>query len=228
MNKMGLRDRALDLNWRPALALLSIPSFALYFAGVVGGSMMRSTILPRANMGWLQQVGGIVAVAAGVALLRSRRVLLALFMPERPWLVRSVLVGLSITAMGTLASALTGDPPERHGLEYFAYQATMPGIGEELGFRGLVLGLLLASLGRRSSSTGRLAALIVISAVPFAALHILERDGFALVVLFAFTLYAGIALGWLRLTTGSLLAAILAHNIANVASGLLDNVWLAL
>lgn len=228
MNVAGWRDRVLGLGWRPSAAFLAVPLFALYFGGVVGGSIVQGTILPHAAMGWLQQVGGSLAVLIGVALLHDRQTVLALFRPCEPWLIRSILIGLSITAVGAAASALIGDRPERHGLEYFAYQATMPGIGEELGFRGLVLGVLLASLGQWANSALRITVLLVIAAIPFASLHILERSGFALAALFAFTLYAGIALGWLRLTTGSLFAAMLAHNVANVASGLLDNLWVAL
>ena len=162
----------------------------------------------------------------GVVLLKDRRILLALFAAERPWLWRSVLTGVSITLAGQVTSFLIGDRPTMHGLEYFAYQATMPGISEELGFRGLVLGLLTASFLNRTSSIAKIAGCLVVAAVPFASLHILEQSGFALIVLFVFTLYAGVALGWLRLTTGSLFAAMLAHNVANVVSGLTDNLCL--
>ena len=225
-NVTNMRDRAMDLRWRRVAALLAIPLFAFYFGGVVGGSILQGMALPSAQMGWGQQIGGIVAVAIAIATLRGRRALLALFIPERPWLMRSIVVGLSVTAAGWLAGDLIGDPVERHGLEYFAYQATMPGLSEELGFRGLVLGVLVAALAGRSRSAFNVLAILITAAVPFAALHILDRSGVALVVLSCFTLYAGVAFGWLRLTTGSLLTAILAHNLANVASGLLDNLLL--
>ncbi len=222
----GVHDRAVDLAWRPVAALLAVPLFALYFGGVVAGSVVQGMVWPGAHMGWLQQVGGIVAVVVGIALLRDRRTLLALVVPTRAWVVRAVLTGLSIAAAAALASAVIGDPPERHGLEYFAYQATMPGLSEELGFRGLVLGILLAALAR-PATTARIAVILVVAALPFAALHVLDQSGLSLVVLFAFTLYAGIVLGWLRLTTGSLVATIVAHNVANVAAGALDLVLLA-
>ncbi|RYG57719.1 MAG: CPBP family intramembrane metalloprotease [Alphaproteobacteria bacterium] len=223
MNLTPLRDRALDLSWRPVAALLAIPFFALYFGGVVGGSVLQGMMLPGAHMGWGQQIGGLAAVVLGVALIRGRRRLLALFGPERPWFTRTVLVGLSIAAADVATNYLINNQPQRHGLEYFAYQATMPGLSEELGFRGLVLGVLVAALGKRCKSTAQFAAILLVAAAPFAALHILERRGYQLILLFIFTLYAGFALGWLRVTTGSLFVAMLAHNLANVVSGLVDN-----
>ena len=124
----ALRDQALDLRSPWWLATLSVPLFALYFGGVVGGSIVQGMLLPDAEAGWLQQVGGIVAVVLGVVLLKDRRILLALFAAERPWLWRSIVTGISITLAGQVTSFLNGDRPALHGLEYFAYQATMPGI----------------------------------------------------------------------------------------------------
>ena len=60
------------------------------------------------------------------------------------------------------------------------------------------------------------------AAVPFAALHILESSGPKLVVLFSFTLFAGVVLQWARLRNGSIWTAVAAHNGANVVSALID------
>jgi membrane protease YdiL (CAAX protease family) len=174
-------------------------------------------------MGWFQQVGGILAVLLFALLLQDSSTILGLGVPRSPWLVRSVLVGLSITVLGGFAGLAVGDPVHRHGIEYFAYEATMPGIGEELGFRGVLLGCLIAGLARRDAPSARRWLVIVVAAIPFAALHLLERSGWQLAIMSGFTLYAGAALGWARLSTGSLLTAVLAHNVANVASGVIDN-----
>ncbi len=55
-----------------------------------------------------------------------------------------------------------------------------------------------------------------------ALLHILALNGLAALTMLTFTLYAGVALGWTRMVTGSIWTAVLARNIANVASAFID------
>jgi membrane protease YdiL (CAAX protease family) len=214
-------DSAIGLGRSPRFARGGLIGFLAYFAGVVGGSAIQPALLPAAHMGWLQQVGGTAVVAAIALFLRDRRDLLGLNAPLRGWLVPAVACGLSIMLVGALASAILGDKPESKSLEYFLYEATMPGLGEELGFRGLLFGALLAALVPSAAARGRIALCVIASALPFALLHLLESSGLKLLVLALYTFYAGIVLALVRLRTGSLWPAVLAHNIANVSGGVL-------
>lgn len=76
--------------------------------------------------------------------------------------------------------------------------AVLPGLCEELVMRGV----LLPSLAR--AWKGSMAGPIAATALVFAAIHF---DGYR----FAFTLALGLALGWLRLATGSLWPPVVAH-----------------
>ena len=86
------------------------------------------------------------------------------------------------------------------GIASVAAIALMPAVCEELLMRGVVLPSLLRTM--------RPAAAIAVSAGFFAAIHLdLYRT--------LFTLVLGLALGLLRVRTGSLLACMLAHGVLN-------------
>lgn len=222
MNRM---DRARMIAPRkPAFALVGVAGFVAYVAAVIGGSVVQQIIAPGLAMGWFQQIGGLIAVSLVAMMLADRRAILGLEAPIGRWLAPAILCGLAITAIGTVTGLAMGDEPKWHGVEHFLYEATLPGLSEELGFRGLLLGTLLASFPGR----GRRWALIGLAAVPFAALHLLESTGMEALMLAIYTFAAGMMLGRLRLATGSILPCIVAHNVANVGSGLVDHLLLML
>lgn len=191
-----------------------------YIAAVVAGSALQSALDLGWSMGWLQQAAGAAMALLVAALLGRPASLLGLKRPNRPWLPAAIGAGLAIAACGMAAARLL--PPETRTItvEYLAYQATAPGIGEELGMRGVWLALLAVALLRVRWLPWPRFTVLMIAAVPFAALHLLERQGFELVVVASFTLFAGMVFGWLRLGFGSVLPAIVAHNVANVAPAL--------
>jgi membrane protease YdiL (CAAX protease family) len=90
--------------------------------------------------------------------------------------------------------------------------------GEELVFRGVLLGWLLSRLtyGRPAPTAARLA--IIISAVAFGAGHasnaLFGAGDFALVQVVAATVL-GLIFGWLRIETRSIIAPILLHGVVN-------------
>ena len=104
--------------------------------------------------------------------------------------------------------------------ETLAFQATMPGIAEEIAFRGIAPAILLGLMGRKPQVDGIPWAVILATSVLFGIWHSLSvsggQVGFDLMSgLFPFI--GSIPGGWLRFKTKSLLAPILAHSIANVA-----------
>lgn len=141
-------------------------------------------------------------------------------------------VVLGLAALGFTAGFL-----ERHsqagaspGWEDNLYQLTMPGLEEELFFRGVWLGLLarvfprtLPLPGTRTSWGG------VVGLVLFVLVHVLSFDQgprqWLPTVHFAWGNVAGVALLgtlflWVRERTGSTLAAAATHNLMNVAQTL--------
>lgn len=106
-------------------------------------------------------------------------------------------------------------------LEYLIYQLTMPGIAEELGYRGVIQPSLNASLGRPWKLLGAQVGWgWVITSVMFWAPHALRVDAQMHLSFYwptlTMQLIVGFVLGWIRERTGSVFPAMLAHNLVNV------------
>ena len=117
-----------------------------------------------------------------------------------------ILIGLALAA-----------PDTSSGWDERLYQATLPGLDEELFYRGLLLAILLKAF---ASVPNRLAWLApaVITTLAFVGAHALVIEEGALTLRssgIASPLVAGTLLVWLRLQTGGLLAPILLHNTIN-------------
>jgi uncharacterized protein len=215
---VGLRDFDVKRRWAGVLAALA---FILYFASVILGAEVQNAILPELDMGWLQQILSTIVVLGLAFLLGAPKRLLGFGKPEGHWLVIAVGLGLALTALGEIASQLAPTPTPQMNAEYFAYQATMPGIGEELGFRGLFLGLLMTAGLQRGWSHAGGWLMLAASALPFGLLHLIEMSGLQAFVTFGFTFIAGLALAWCRVATASIWPCIITHNVTNVAGGLI-------
>lgn len=130
---------------------------------------------------------------------------------EGGWL-RPTLV-MTAAVLGYVLALNPGGRPL--GGEELLVNLTMPGLAEELLFRGLLLGKLDVLLGRPWTLWGaRWGWGLVISTVVFTALHIVRLDltftpsGIATIVI-------GFGLGWIRERSGSVVPAIAAHNLWN-------------
>ena len=105
-----------------------------------------------------------------------------------------------------------------------AFQWLFVGVGEELLFRGLLLGMLTRAV-QKQIRVGRfqVSAAVVVSAVVFALAHgVIYQQAFMLPFRFdpnwsqvAWAFVLGIFCGSLRQRTGSLLGPIIGHNVAN-------------
>jgi hypothetical protein len=110
--------------------------------------------------------------------------------------------------------------PSVASAETLAFQALMPGLAEELVYRGIAPAILLGLIRGKEPQHGIPWAVIFITALVFGAWHGLSySDGaFSFDAMSAlFPLVGSIAGGWLRFNSGSLLFPVLAHGIANVA-----------
>jgi membrane protease YdiL (CAAX protease family) len=133
---------------------------------------------------------------------------------QRPGSVRPALwvaaaaLSLNVLVMNLSSFRLPGVP-----LETWLYQATMPGLVEEVLFRGVLLALLDRAFGTRRVVFGAPIGWggVVVTLV-FLALHGFSV-GTVLGVLPAALLYL-----WLRARTGSLVLPILVHNLWNLSA----------
>jgi len=104
--------------------------------------------------------------------------------------------------------------------ETLAFQATMPGLAEEIAYRGIAPVLLLSLWPRKPHVEGMPWAVIVATSVLFGLWHALSysdgRFGFDLMSgLFPFL--GSLPGGWLRFKTRSLVVPVAGHALANVA-----------
>lgn len=211
----GLRR---DRRGALGLALLAL---VICVASLIGGSIVQGALHLGLQMGWGQQLAAALAAVGVAAALKETRALLGLRWPEsRAW-GWALVVGLSIGLLGVGVDALAPSESAPRTLEYFLYEATAPGLGEELSMRGPWLCLLLVGLSRWRSRAMP-AVLLLLSALPFVGLHLLEpMPAFKFALVSLYTGYAAVTLGWLRLQSGSIWPAVLAHNIANVGGSLM-------
>jgi uncharacterized protein len=185
--------------------LTGLPSASAAFAFIDG------------DWNWSGKVYSLLLSAVVIVVLRMRRGDLGLRLrQDAPRL--AIVAVLGFIAWGTCLGLLF--QPGAYDAETLAFQATMPGLSEELVYRGIAPAILMgAILGRRPSDRMPW-AVIGATAVLFGAWHSLGyRDG-----AFSFELMSGlfpflgsIAGGWLRFRTGSLLVPVLGHCLANVA-----------
>lgn len=137
---------------------------------------------------------------------------------QRSGSIRSaVLATLGLTAASFGIGATFGGGS--FNAETLAFQLTMPGLAEELVYRGVFIALLHRALPS-VEGIGRWWP-VVVTAMAFGIWHGLSVDGGAITfdwLAASFPFIGGLAYGWLREHTGSLLFPVVAHNIGNTAA----------
>jgi membrane protease YdiL (CAAX protease family) len=106
------------------------------------------------------------------------------------------------------------------GMEFLLYQATLPGIAEELAYRGVIQSHLNGIFGKPwFMLKTRLGWSFIITAVIFWAIHAFRVEGLALTFYWqtlTMQILAGVLYGWLRERSSSIVPGILAHNLVNL------------
>ena len=124
-----------------------------------------------------------------------------------------------LCASAILLQTYVNDGSDRR-LETILFEATLPGIDEELAFRGVLAALLVRTFATRINVLGAPAgwgdvALILLFAAGHGLLFVQQQihfDPFS----FAYTGFVGAGLLWIRHRTGSLLIPVAAHNLVNI------------
>ena len=152
------------------------------------------------------RAGQLTAAQAGIAA------------PRRGTGRRAIASGLALIAVSA-AGNYAGRDGRAPGLETLAFQATMPGLSEELAFRGVLIALFARAYD--DARAGLILAGIA-STLAFGFAHGLSFDGSLHLAWlpFAFAVVLGAGLMLMRGVTGSILPTIVTHNAANVAGAI--------
>ena len=132
--------------------------------------------------------------------------------------LKASLIALVLFIVWGLSLGLLFNPPAPSA-ETLAFQALMPGISEEIVYRGVAPAILLGLIRGKDPTEGVPWTVVLITAIMFGVWHGLSYSnvGFSFDTLSSlFPFIGSIAGGWLRFNSGSLLFPILVHAVANV------------
>ena len=213
--------RQTELHWRwfaAAAACYALYSLAGYWTLPDGvGSM-------PAEARWYSRLSQLATGAALAGLVWGRHPLLSakglgLTFRQAPGSLPWSLAGVAaLVALGLLPGGMEGGATEASvGPFGWLYHLTLPGIEEELIYRGLLLALLAAALGGTRKVLGWAA---VLATMVFALAHGIFPNNAAIgfnPFMIAYTGVAGIILAGMRLRSGSLLFPAIGHNLIGLA-----------
>ncbi|WP_349808256.1 CPBP family intramembrane glutamic endopeptidase [Sphingomonas sp. ASV193] len=208
--------RAIDYRWFAAV----MAAVVAYFLVIVVGSEAQDLIPALSGLKW-NWVGKAIAIGFSLLLILGwiGREAAGLRLRQAAGSALPCLVVVAaMCALSWGAEAWANDGRDL-SLERLAFQATMPGIDEELFLRGVLLALMVRAVGpsdrRGGAPFGLAEALVTLFfalghgvAVASGQLHV---DALA----FFLTGVLGAGLAWLRTRSGSLAWPIAAHNLVN-------------
>ncbi|MEX2124662.1 MAG: CPBP family intramembrane glutamic endopeptidase [Woeseia sp.] len=108
--------------------------------------------------------------------------------------------------------------PELPDAETIAFQALMPGLAEEIAYRGIAPALLLGLIRFKPAPREIPWVVVLITGISFGIWHGISYSDSSLsfdIMSAVFPLLGGIAYGWLRFYSGSLLLPVIAHGLGN-------------
>lgn len=196
--------------------------FIVFICAAILGSQIQKILNLDLKMGWVQQFFSAIAILLFAYFFKAPRQLLALEKPkDKNWIKYTIIIGVIFSIWNLFDSILSNDPTVNSGLEYYLFELTMPSFSEEICLRGAVLGFLLYYVKQSGFSNFKIWIIVIIQVLPFAIAHLLHVESFGEGLrIFLFTFSAGLGLSWLRIKTGSIFPAMIAHSIINV----LDNI----
>jgi hypothetical protein len=178
---------------------------------------LRSLHFPGVHWNWTGKLLSLGLSAVVISVLRLRPEAVGLTFRWRNGRI-GVLALVFFIVWGACLGLLF--KPGAPDLETLAFQATMPGLAEELVYRGILPAILLWRIAKAGDPEGMPWAVIMATAVAFGVCHGLSLSGghFGFDVMSAlFPFLGSIPGGWLRFKTRSLVFPIAAHSLANVA-----------
>ena len=210
-----------DFRWKWLVAALALN--LVYQALLTRGFWMIPDPFPQADWNWagkLAAIGGTLIVMALPA-FGWKRCGMTLEQGPRWGGALGMFIALAGLFFWLALSSADGKPDS---LETIAFQWTLPGLDEELFYRGtLLLALNEAFRGRIGIAGAPIGYGGVLTSLLFGITHALSFKAGAVdfdLMTFAMTGLPAFLLLWLRERTGSLVLPVIAHNIANGASTL--------
>jgi len=209
------------------LAVLVVLADFLVTAG--GGSLQRYVPgLAHTHWNWFGKILSLAVVSLIAAALAAsgkfRLREMGLSFLQSPGTLRAILfVAVPAVALQAVLSATMFGDTTAPTHETVWFQATMPGLSEELAFRGVILALLdRVFVGRFPLGGAKLGYGAIAITLFFGLVHgIMIGDDLQLHTSLLSGVYAtlvGFLLVWLRLRTGSIVVPVFAHNALNVVS----------
>ena len=177
-------------------------------------------LIPGLDWNWIGKAFSVALACLVIAVLRPTRTELPLGLPagRRAW--AWTFVGMLVATLFTASVSFATRDHTVPTVGKIAYEATMPGLAEELCWRGLVF-LFLGRAYRRRDHTPNLVPAAIVSTLMFGLLHGINIDRGSTRFAWIPFLFASLFAAWaaiLRLRTRSLPALVATHNIANVCS----------
>jgi membrane protease YdiL (CAAX protease family) len=180
-------------------------------------SMIKDLDILGGHWNWTGKLLSLILSALIITALRLSSATVGLTFTQRHTRIGVIALVLFIvwgTCLGLLFK------PGAPDAETLAFQAFMPGLSEELVYRGIVPALLLGLVRRTGPVEGMPWAVILVSSAVFGIWHGLNysdaKFGFD-VMSGLFPFIGSIPGGWLRFKTGGLFFPVLAHGLANLA-----------
>lgn len=221
--------RSLDSRRNAGLAILVA---LLYFAAIYLPSA-NIALFKYSSINWFGKLVAIILLLGIYTLLpRPIKTEIGLLRIPRPpeWsttLLVSGAVVMFFVFCNSLLSLLNAHICRHPTIEALSFAATLPGFDEELAFRGILLAILVAALGKPwqvlgiSVGWGSVAVVCL-----FGIAHGYETASqgapWLLAGLIAFISgVMGALLLWIKERTGSIWLGVLVHNLANVAAALI-------
>ncbi len=210
-----------SFRWKWLVAALALN--LLYQALLTCGFWLIDDPTPGAGWNWAGKLAALAGTLAVMSLPAFGWKRCGMTLDQGPRWGGAIVMfaGLSLLFFGLALRGADGQPDD---LETMSFQWTMPGLDEELFYRGTLLLTLNEAFRSRSNLLGApIGYGGVLTSVLFGLTHALSYEAgeaaFDLMT-FAMTGVPSLLLLWLRERTGSLLLPVLAHNIANGASTL--------
>jgi hypothetical protein len=204
---------------------IAMAAFLVSALAMLGGYQLQTAIPLLAGLQW-NWVGKICATIAPLAFLTipggpgTKEA--GITLQQKTGSIGPALIAIALLCAFSWGVEIWANDGTDTGLKRLAFQAIMPGISEELFFRGILLALLMRAFDERwslfQSPVGPAAAIVTFI---FAAGHgFTFADGqfhFSALIFFV-TGTLGFGLLWIRQRTGSILLPILAHNLINIGN----------
>ena len=205
-----------------------VVALAFYLTNDLALTLPKATFgLHTGHWNWVGKAIAVLTSASWLAALRLPTKEVGLALPKHAEIWCASLVGIAIL-IAIDAGVCAFYPTSAFNLEDIAFQATMPGLDEELAYRGILLALLIRGFSHDIPDQRSIVLAGVVVTIQFGLMHIVRVQGwhvgFKIEVESVFPTIAGCIFLWLRLRTQSVLVPILEHNMVNVSDTLVGSI----